>query len=64
MKIGEKLKKLRTEKGYSLEFVARSIGTSFMTVRNWEVGKSNPRSTALKKISDFYGVTVEYLLED
>lgn len=41
--------------------VAKQLGFSTGTVTWWKKGRM-PRDTALKKISDFFGVTVDYLL--
>lgn len=45
MKIsGEKIKKIREEKGYTRAALSRSSGISIRTLEEWEAGRRNPRS--------------------
>lgn len=53
-----KLKKLTQEKLGDL------LGISYMTVRRWETGKSNPDIAELQKISEVLDVPVEKLLDN
>lgn len=41
--------------------VAKSLGISSGSVTNWKKGVA-PNSTTLKKIADYFGVSVDYLL--
>lgn len=43
--------------------VALEMGIAKPTVTRWKNG-SNPNSATLFKVADYFGVTVEYLLED
>lgn len=52
-----KLKKLTQEKLGDL------LGISYMTVRRWETGKSNPDIAELQKISNVLDVPIEQLLD-
>ena len=47
--------------GKSPNGVAKELGLSSGTVTFWKNGKI-PKSDTLKKIADFFGVTVDYLL--
>lgn len=49
--------------GKSPNGVAKEIGLSSGTVTFWKNGKI-PKSDTLKKIADYFGVTVDYLLGD
>ena len=44
------LKKLRRQKGWSQEDLARNLGVSFATVNRWENGKTKPSRLAQEKI--------------
>lgn len=57
----EEFIKLCTENNTSPNAVAKKIGISSASVTYWKNG-SMPRDTALKKIADYFGVSVEYLL--
>ena len=48
--IAEELKKLRQQKGWSQEDLARNLGVSFATVNRWENGKTKPSRLAQEKI--------------
>lgn len=47
--------------GKSPNFVAQSLGFSTGTVTWWKKGKI-PQNATLKKIADYFGVSVDYLL--
>ncbi|MGB6053963.1 MAG: helix-turn-helix transcriptional regulator [Burkholderiaceae bacterium] len=62
MSIGARLAELRLKKGKSLQEVADAVGVSKTHVWQMEKGRSeNPSSELLKKLSDYFGVTLEYL---
>ncbi|MBC7750600.1 MAG: helix-turn-helix transcriptional regulator [Candidatus Saccharibacteria bacterium] len=64
MSLGSKLNELRTKKGESLQQVADSIGITKTHIWELEKGKSsNPSAELLKKIADFYKVTIDYLVD-
>ena len=56
------LKSLRENAGYSQAAFARKIGVAQSTVGNWESGSREPNIETLNKLSDFFGVSVDYLL--
>ncbi|MDP2142248.1 MAG: helix-turn-helix transcriptional regulator [Gammaproteobacteria bacterium] len=62
--LGSKIKKLRDEKGYTLEKLADLAESSKSYI--WELeNKAPPRPSAekLSKIAEHLGVTIEYLLD-
>ncbi len=64
MSLGSKLYDLRTQKDKSLQQVADSIGITKTHIWELEKGKSaNPSAELLKKIADFYRVTIDYLMD-
>lgn len=60
-KIGSILKDLRLEKGVTLEEVAQSIGSTRSLLSKYERGVSEPGLRQLKKLADYYDVTLDYL---
>lgn len=53
--------KLRDAKGCKDADVARETGVTKSTFSDWKNGRSNPKDEKLKKIADFFGVSVDYL---
>lgn len=56
------LEPLRVKEGMSREDLARRMGVSYMTVRNWERGNTDPSATQIKALADLFGVSTDYLL--
>lgn len=50
------------EKGYNSAAVSRATGISQTTFSEWKKGKPEPKADKLKKIADFLGVSLEYLM--
>lgn len=63
MHIGSKIKKSRTEAKITQEQVAEALGTSRQTISNWENEKSYPDIASVLKMSDLYGVSLDFLLK-
>ena len=55
------LPQLREEKHLSQRALAESIGTDLETVSDWEKGRKYPSDRALKVLSNFFDVSLEYL---
>ena len=64
MKFEEKLIALRKKSGMSQEELSDQLGVSRQAVSRWEVGTTLPDAPNLLKLSDLFGVTVDYLLRD
>jgi len=63
-KISSNIKKLRTEKGYSLEKVARLADLSLNTVMRVESGvNKNPTIETLTKIAKVFGIGIDDLIK-
>ena len=61
--LGERLKDLRIEQGYTLEELAAQTGLSKAALGKYETNESGDISLfAITKLADFYGVTTDYLL--
>lgn len=44
--------------------VAKDCGFSNVTLSDWKNGKSRPKLDKLKKIAEYFGVSVDYFSED
>lgn len=66
MKLSEKLRLLREEKGKTQEEVANELGFGIQTLRNYESDKigRRPNTIQLMDLKNYYDVTYEYLLND
>ena len=60
---GAFFKQLRKEKGLTQKQVAEVLGTTYVTVGNWERGSNFPDVPMAKKVAAFYGVTVDELMQ-
>ncbi len=63
MDVGQKIKKLRSEKGVCQKELAIFLNLSVGTISNYEKGVHSPDLNTLSKIADFFGVTTDYLLD-
>ena len=63
-KIGNKLRQLRINKGYSQEYMAEILAVSQKTYSNMENDKTSISIEALKKIAEEYRVDILKLLSD
>ncbi len=64
MNFGEKLYKLRKEKGLSQEVLAEQIGTTRQAVSKWENNQGYPETEKLLQLSNIFEVSTDYLLKD
>ncbi len=64
MKLGEKIVKLRKEKGLSQEALAEQIGTTRQAVSKWENDQGFPETEKLLQLSNVFEVSVDFLLKD
>ena len=62
--LSEKLYKLRKNSGLSQEQLAEQLNVSRQAISKWEQGTAIPESEKLISISNYFGVTVDYLLKD
>lgn len=61
----DKLKQLRLDKGVTQSDIAKAIGISPATIGNYEQGTREPRRIeTLEKIAEYFGVSVECLMDD
>ena len=62
--LSEKLYKLRKNSGLSQEQLAEKLSVSRQAISKWESGTAVPESEKLVTISNYFGVSVDYLLKD
>lgn len=56
-------KMARNKAGKTLLDVQKEMGVSAVAIHNWESGAYMPRADKLKQLAEFYGCTVDELLE-
>lgn len=61
--LAHRIKKLRTQKGMSQEFLAEESGLSLRTVQRVENGESNPTGESLKRLANALNVNPDELLD-
>lgn len=64
MTLGEKIFRLRTEQGFSQETFGEKLGVSRQSVSKWETDQSVPELDKIVMISEFFGVSTDYLLKE
>ena len=62
--LSEKLYKLRKNSGLSQEQLAEQLNVSRQAISKWEQGTAIPESEKLITISNYFGVTLDYLLKE
>ena len=60
--IGQKLKELRIQKGYTVSQLCDKIGFNVNTYNKYESNKNDVSTETLCKLADFYEVTADYIL--
>ena len=64
MALSEKLYELRKKSGLSQEQLAEQLDVSRQAVSKWESGKAVPESDTLISISEYFNVTLDYLMKE
>lgn len=64
MTFGEKLLKLRKEKGLSQEALAEKVNTTRQAISKWENGQGFPETEKLLVLGNIFEVSIDYLLKD
>ena len=64
MTLGQKLKKLRTEKGLTQKDLSNQLHVTFQTISKWESDTNEPDIATLKELAKFYGCSVDYLINE
>lgn len=61
---GEKLKKLRKDRGWSQDELGRQAGVHGRHIGKYEIGRAMPNADTVVKIAESLGVSIDYLLRD
>ena len=64
MTLGQKIKKLRNDKGLTQKDLADQVHVTFQTVSKWEKDENEPDVSTLREIAKLFGVTVDYLINE
>lgn len=56
------LRLIRTQKNLSQQTVADALGINRVTYTNYENGKREPDMETLKKLAQYFGVSIDFLL--
>lgn len=60
--LGQKIRELRRQKGWSQEQLAESVDYSRQLISHWEIDKVRPDTETLSKLADIFGVSTDFLL--
>lgn len=63
MTTGEKIKRLRQEKGYTQDELAEKLHVSRQTISKWEKDKVMPDTSNLAEIAKLFSVSSDYLIQ-
>lgn len=58
--IGSKLKTLRKGRKLTQQELSERLGLSRATISNYEVGRRSPHLSDIKRLADFYGVSLDF----
>ena len=61
-KLGNNLRKLRTRANLTQKTVAQKVGVSAQSVRNWEVGRSEPKEDKLERLAELFGTNADAIV--
>lgn len=64
MTLGQKIKKLRSDKGLTQKDLADHVHVTFQTVSKWEKDENEPDVTTLRELSKLFGCSMDYLLSE
>jgi len=64
MSLGDKLRVLRRKSRKTMSEKSITLNVTMNTVHRWEIDSAVPRKTMLKKMADYYGVPVCWLLSE
>lgn len=62
LQIGEKIRLLRRERGYTQEEMAAHLGISYQAISKWERGDGYPDIAMLPALARYFGVTLDELM--
>lgn len=59
---GERVRKLRSDRGLTMDALAKNLGLAKSRISMWENNGVVPREDILKRLSVFFGVSTDFLL--
>uniref|UniRef100_UPI00299F65DA helix-turn-helix domain-containing protein n=1 Tax=Bacillus thuringiensis TaxID=1428 RepID=UPI00299F65DA len=59
---GRNLRNLRNLQGLSLNALGKELGVTGSAISSWELGNKEPNFDMLKKVSGFFQVSTDYML--
>ncbi|MGI6162018.1 MAG: helix-turn-helix domain-containing protein [Christensenellales bacterium] len=62
MPFGPKLRRLRKERNITQDGLGKLLGMGRTAIANYESGRNQPSNEVLVQISDFFDVSIDYLL--
>ena len=63
MTLGQRIQKIRKEKGFSQEEIAEALEVSRQAVSKWENGTSEPSTANLIALAKLYGISLDELVK-
>ena len=60
--IDDRIKELRTKKGFTQDILAESLMVNRSTLANWEISRAFPDVNTIVKMADLFDVSADYLL--
>ncbi len=60
--LGNRIRELRKEKGYSQQTIAEYIGVSQKAIDYWEREINEPKASFIVRLADFFDCSADYLL--
>ena len=64
MRIGEKIKELRMEQGYSQMYLAKNIGVSQKAIDYWERNINEPKASYIILLVKFFDISFDEFFAD
>ena len=64
MTLGQKIKKLRNEKGLTQKDLADQVHVTFQTVSKWEKDENEPDVSTLRELAKLFDCSLDYLLSE
>ena len=64
MTLGQKIKKLRTDKGLTQKELSDQVFVTFQTVSKWEKDENEPDVSTLRLLAKVFGCSLDYLLNE
>ena len=64
MTLGQKLKKLRSDKGLTQKELSDQLHVTFQTISKWENDENEPDISTLKELAKLYDCSIDYLVNE